>query len=65
MAIDFIQVKLENEQVGLLEKHSDLNFINTFSERDGVIGTKRVAKYKGLKFIISHHRVLLTGSLHY
>lgn len=62
--IDFVKAVITGCSIEKLANNKLLHFKSEFSEKTGVISPKRIASYKGLKFIINHKRVSIEGSLH-
>lgn len=63
--IDFVKFQIKNADTKALLENNLLDFVGTHSISTGVVGSKRTAKYKGLKFIIDDGGcTLVQGSLH-
>ena len=63
--VDFVKLAIPKDKRQCLEGNSLLNFILQVSEKTGEVSNKKIAGYKGLKFIIWNSGYIeLQGSLH-
>ena len=62
--VDFVKLVIPSQDIPRIEQNPLLEFKSDFNKATAEIGTKSIAIYKGLKFILWKNYAEVQGSLH-